>query len=441
MRFPLGLHRAAFGVWAATLTVASWAQADLRANDVFLADRDGNPIDVKLGEEFYVGLRFTATGRITTPYRYRVDTPFGSLETQPIRLGLNAPGNYWICWGPFPAVMGGPIEVTGTLDPDHVVREPNRRNNARSMTFTPIPPNFPVETYNTQNLGGRLGLNLVWGRGSAPSQVTFWMPSPPTTYSQQVTAIPTPFPVLLSEKLEQPIEVRAYDGDGTTIQSDEMTSFVQASSIRTNRLLLIAFGSYSDPRQDVWRQPEQLIESNRSDIRNWASSALRRVPAWASTYEKAEALYRSVLAKCDYEYRPGLSASALNMARKRKGDCGGYSSLFVALCRASGIAARTVGGFTKGRDQWHVWAEFHVAGAGWVPVDPAYAEGRLAKGADDPIYFGVIPELNSRLTTMVGYDRELGSQSVPMLQSPAVFWQGRGVRLSSATPYCSLWSW
>jgi transglutaminase-like putative cysteine protease len=88
-----------------------------------------------------------------------------------------------------------------------------------------------------------------------------------------------------------------------------------------------------------------------------------------------------------------------------EGECGQYSGLFIALCRASGIPARPVVGFVQGRTDIqeddleeyspdesdlspdgfaatlyfnsdkgqsaapHVWAEFYYPEYGWIPVD------------------------------------------------------------------------
>ena len=60
------------------------------------------------------------------------------------------------------------------------------------------------------------------------------------------------------------------------------------------------------------------------------------------------------------------------------GHCTDLNSTFVALCRASGIPAREMFGIrmgTKANENCttyqHCWAEFYVAGTGWVYADPA----------------------------------------------------------------------
>ena len=107
-----------------------------------------------------------------------------------------------------------------------------------------------------------------------------------------------------------------------------------------------------------------------------------------------------------------------------EGACSQYSALFVAMSRAVGIPARSVGGITAtspwlkredlklaselltkispdglaaakiyGRSMGHLWAEFYLPSYGWVPVDPTHGSfGKLpnqmlimSKGRDVPI--------------------------------------------------------
>ena len=67
------------------------------------------------------------------------------------------------------------------------------------------------------------------------------------------------------------------------------------------------------------------------------------------------------------------------------GECGGWSALFTALCRSSGIPARGVWGVIEdpttdrrfapeGHLKGHAWAEFYLSGIGWIPVEPQSLE-------------------------------------------------------------------
>ncbi|MGA2731204.1 MAG: transglutaminase domain-containing protein [Syntrophobacteraceae bacterium] len=66
------------------------------------------------------------------------------------------------------------------------------------------------------------------------------------------------------------------------------------------------------------------------------------------------------------------------LLEKLGGKCTDISSVFVALCRASGVPAREIFGLRLGRKAeeditgyQHCWAEFYMPGYGWAPVDPA----------------------------------------------------------------------
>ncbi|KAF0219231.1 MAG: transglutaminase domain-containing [Geobacteraceae bacterium] len=110
------------------------------------------------------------------------------------------------------------------------------------------------------------------------------------------------------------------------------------------------------------------------------------------------------------------------LLRKPGGKCTDISSVFVALCRASGVPAREIFGLRLGKKpqeditSWqHCWAEFYLPGYGWVPADPADVrkamlveklEPKDAKAAEYRAYFwgGIDPY---RMKLAVGRDLPL----------------------------------
>jgi transglutaminase-like putative cysteine protease len=70
----------------------------------------------------------------------------------------------------------------------------------------------------------------------------------------------------------------------------------------------------------------------------------------------------------------------------KRGNCTDFHSLFIGMMRSSGIPARFEIGFPlpDGKTEgdiggYHCWAEFYLAGIGWVPVDASEAWKKPAK--------------------------------------------------------------
>jgi transglutaminase-like putative cysteine protease len=91
-----------------------------------------------------------------------------------------------------------------------------------------------------------------------------------------------------------------------------------------------------------------------------------------------------------YTYPSDLSAAAL--ARDGTGDCGAFSALFVALCRAAGVPARVVlGAWDSVTMAPHAWAEFHVPGHGWMGSDPSGGLVHGVPSGDAARWHGALP--------------------------------------------------
>ncbi len=92
-------------------------------------------------------------------------------------------------------------------------------------------------------------------------------------------------------------------------------------------------------------------------------------------YLKALAVYNGVVAQLGYDAK---ATDVLESLKSRKGDASVYALLFTAMLRAVGVPARPVAGYvvgSEGRAVKHMWAEFYLEQFGWVPVDPALADG------------------------------------------------------------------
>jgi len=97
----------------------------------------------------------------------------------------------------------------------------------------------------------------------------------------------------------------------------------------------------------------------------------------SSPLVQAGKIFQWVRNYMEYEYPPPGGRGATVALREKRGDCGQYADLFIALCRSAGIPARFAAGFTlpdpktgKTRLGAHAWAEFMLPDGTWVPADP-----------------------------------------------------------------------
>jgi len=91
-----------------------------------------------------------------------------------------------------------------------------------------------------------------------------------------------------------------------------------------------------------------------------------------NSYLKAHKIFDWVVYNIRYEFPDIDHRGAAKSFVRRSGDCGEFSVVFCALCRAEGIPARTVTCCWP----WgsgHQWAEVLIPPYGWVPADTSIA--------------------------------------------------------------------
>jgi len=127
-----------------------------------------------------------------------------------------------------------------------------------------------------------------------------------------------------------------------------------------------------DSEYMLFTRSEKYIEVNDPEITETARSLTADE---TNPYAIANSIYEWVIDHMTYQLIEGLGGAKFAF-ENGYGECGDYSALFVALCRAAGIPARPVIGrwSTSIAGDWHVWAEFYLPGYGWVPADPTVAD-------------------------------------------------------------------
>ncbi len=153
----------------------------------------------------------------------------------------------------------------------------------------------------------------------------------------------------------------------------------------------------ADPFYKLYTREEPYLEQS-AEIKDLARTLTGDEQ---NAYFKARAIYDWIVDNLEYYYPPE-KRSALYALEKKGGDCGQYAYLFIALCRASGVPARFVGGFivSPERSSYHSWAEVFLSDYGWIPVDPTAGQGYKKEGKDPYAFFGAIT--GDRLISSVG---------------------------------------
>lgn len=221
------------------------------------------------------------------------------------------------------------------------------------------------------------------------------------TYIATVTGVPEDAPALRywaplpTARASQRVTIHGIDAPGewtrvrdTLYGNDYITGVVQSPGPTVE--VRVRFSARRDEVRFANIEPEpvspaELVRNLRADRLVTISPRVQAIADELTEgiddpLEQARAIYRHVLASMRYDksidgWGRGDTERACDVGT---GNCTDFHSLFMSLARARGIPARFVIGFSLS-DQageaagYHCWAEFHVEGRGWVPVDASDA--------------------------------------------------------------------
>jgi transglutaminase/protease-like cytokinesis protein 3 len=146
---------------------------------------------------------------------------------------------------------------------------------------------------------------------------------------------------------------------------------------------------------NVWLMPERFIESDHESIRALASSLQK-----SAKIKTVQSIFEWVRDNITYAGYIPEDLGALQALQHRRGDCTEYADLVVALARASGLAARMVGGYVVDHDvaprpqDYHNWAEIYLDDS-WRVVDSQ--KGSWMESKSQYIVFRIYRDLPTNL--------------------------------------------
>lgn len=243
--------------------------------------------------------------------------------------------------------------------------------------------------------------------------VQVWLPYPTSDAHQrvEVTEISAPVPAEIThgDEFGNAILHLAAEDPGTTEVPIEM-------KVRVHREEFVRRDFARAAPHEPARLGRDLARYLEPDVRVPLDERIRRLAAQvtegaATDLAKARAIYDYVVDTMRYDKSgSGWGHGDIYWAcDAKRGNCTDFHSLFIGLVRAVGIPARFDIGFPIPSDRgqgevggYHCWAEFYLAGYGWVPVDASEAWKHPERRA---YFFGAHDE--NRVQFSQGRDIEL----------------------------------
>jgi transglutaminase-like putative cysteine protease len=237
-----------------------------------------------------------------------------------------------------------------------------------------------------------------------------WLPCPTSDGSQEVTvesvSAPSPYEVVQEPRFGNSILHLAVTDPRARELAVEMKVRVRRREYIRRDFAGATAGAPAavPPVAAAWLRPDRLVPLD-DRIRKLAAEVTR---GRQGDLEKARAIYDYVVATMSYDKTgTGWGNGDIYWAcDAKRGNCTDFHALFIGLARAVGIPAKFEIGLPlpepRGQGEiggYHCWAEFYLAGYGWVPVDASEARKNPEKRS---YFFGALDE--NRVQFSVGRD-------------------------------------
>ncbi len=161
---------------------------------------------------------------------------------------------------------------------------------------------------------------------------------------------------------------------------------------------------------DIVRTAQALFQTDDTEIQSKVEEIIgdETNPYWI-----ARKIYDFVVDKVDY-ILPYSSIATRKILKQGKGSCGNHATIFIALCEAAGLPARSIIGFGIWKDDArlgyldHEIPEVYLPNYGWVPADTSRFMSLPIRGSHPLTKYRSFGSLSDRFFVN-GFGRDLTS--------------------------------
>jgi transglutaminase-like putative cysteine protease len=276
-------------------------------------------------------------------------------------------------------------------EPPRVEGAPSARSNQSAQPLAePGEPDYSLEVRNTARVKGTLTCDVTYPDFKARDWVVFAAQAPelPGQIKTQTTLEPPGKPARDKSPLCRPLLMGRVRADADHAFGSLKIAVTYEATLRSRWLRRGSprkVGDLKPEEREKYLAEAGFLDFSQPAFREWVEQHGLARGDKEGEIHFARRVFLALKSGIQYDSPPRNDFHATATCKNGKGDCGGLSVLFAAICRANRIPARTLWGrwaqSAKPGQTWHnhpfyqahVKAEFFARGVGWVPVDLASA--------------------------------------------------------------------